>query len=97
MESGEFNTSCKSTGCISCISCIFQYKKKAEHLGESAHLQSLGNDETALGSTEKGKGLCQGLCLWEGRSRKVRNDQVRIRGGLEASPEGRESFVKLCP
>lgn len=30
----------------------------------------------------------------QGTSRKVRNDQVRIRGDLEASLEGRESFVK---
>ena len=66
-------------------------------MGEAAHLQSLGNDETTLGSTEKGKGLSWGLCLWEGQSGKVRNDQVRIRGGLEASPEGRERFVKMCP
>ena len=48
-----------------------------------------------LGSTEKGKGLSWGLCLWEGQSGKVRNDQVRIRGGLEASPEGRGELCAL--
>ena len=52
------------------------------------------NDETTLGSPETGKGLRWDLCPWEGRSGKVRNNQVRIKYSLEASPEGRESFVK---
>ena len=60
-------------------------------------LQNLGSGETAPGEHREGEGTALGPVPLGGTSGKLRNDQVRIRGGLEASPEGRESFVKLCP
>lgn len=54
----------------------------------------MGSGETAPGEHREGEGPVLGPVPLQRTSRKVRNDQVRIRGGLEASPEGRESFVK---
>lgn len=67
-ELGEFNTSCKNPNTRIRLNIWFR-----------SHAPAVwGAVRLPQESTEKGKGLRWGLCLWEGRSRKVRNEQVRI-------------------